>query len=236
MAEQLVGPIDKVYLNDPTVAAACQFRRRRVLTGVEPGSVAGMTWLLCDYGEVLCLAPTAGDRARLAEAAGWDLDRGDFWDAYWVDRRAYDRADLSVEEYWSRMLGYPPAPAHLQRLMAADAASWVHPNPASLAAAQRAAGRGLQLAILSNAPVEVARAIDAAPWLASFSRRFFSCRLRAVKPEPAAYHAVLTALGAQAADVVFFDDKPANVAGAIALGIDARLFEDPAQLDELATR
>ena len=54
-----------------------------------------------------------------------------------------------------------------------------------------------------------------------------------MKPEPAAYHAVLGALDARPEDVVFFDDRPANVAGAAELGIDARLFEHPAQLDEV---
>jgi putative hydrolase of the HAD superfamily len=89
------------------------------------------------------------------------------------------------------------------------------------------------LAILSNAPVEVADQIDAAPWLASFTKRFFSCRLRAVKPEPAAFHAVLAALPADPGDVVFFDDRDANVVAAAELGMDARRFEDPAQFDEV---
>ena len=34
-----------------------------------------MTWLLCDYGEVLCLAPSAADRAALMAAADWDRAR-----------------------------------------------------------------------------------------------------------------------------------------------------------------
>jgi putative hydrolase of the HAD superfamily len=69
---------------------------------------------------------------------------------------------------------------------------------------------------------------------ASNVRRFFRCDLRAVKPEPAAYRAVLTGLGARPGDVVFFDDRPGNVAAAAEMGIDARLFEDPAQFDEVA--
>ena len=74
-----------------------------------PGRVGRMTWLLCDYGEVLCLAPSAADRAALLAAADWDPARGDFWQAYWADRPAYDRADLSVEEYWTRLLGHATA-------------------------------------------------------------------------------------------------------------------------------
>ena len=81
----------------------------------------------------------------------------------------------------------------------------------------------------------MAKGIDEAPWLAPFTRRFFSCDLRAVKPEPAAYRVVLARLGARPGEVVFFDDRPANVAAAAEMGIDARLFEDPAQFDEVAT-
>jgi putative hydrolase of the HAD superfamily len=192
-----------------------------------------MTWLLCDYGEVLCMAPSAADRAALMAAADWNQAGGDFWQAYWVDRPAYDRADLTVEEYWTRLLGYAPPPDQLGKLIAADTAGWLHPNGAAIAAAERAGERGLRLAILSNAPVEVADEIDDAPWLAAFGWRFFSCRLRAVKPEAAAYRAVLDALGAEPGDVVFFDDRPANVAGAAEIGIDARLFEKATQLDEV---
>jgi putative hydrolase of the HAD superfamily len=193
-----------------------------------------VTWLLCDYGEVLSAPPTEGDRAELAALAEWDRARGDFWETYWVDRTAYDRADLTAEQYWSRLVGHRPTHNQLERLTHRDSASWLHPNQRSLAAAQRARRRGLRLAILSNAPIEVAKGIDGAPWLASFTRRFFSCDLRAVKPEPAAYRAVLAGLGAQPGDVVFFDDRPPNVAAAAEMGIDARLFEDPAQFDEVA--
>jgi len=196
-----------------------------------------MTWLLCDYGEVLCLAPNDEDRTALEATAGWDPVSGDFWEAYWADRVSYDRADLTAEEYWTRVLGHPLDPVgELARLVRADAASWLHPNLASLAAVRRARARGLRPAILSNAPIEVAKKIEAAPWLASFSQRFFSCYLRAVKPEPAAYQAVLEGLDARPEDVLFFDDRPANVAGAAELGIEAHLFVDPAQLDEVRAR
>ncbi len=192
-----------------------------------------MTWLLCDYGEVLCRPPTQHDRARLAALAEWDRARGDFWEAYWVDRAAYDRADLTAHDYWTRLLQHTPTDERLRRLTVADAAGWLHPNDLSLAAARRAGQRGLRLAIFSNAPVEVAEQIDAAPWLASFPKRFFSCRLHAVKPEPAAYLAVLAQLGARPEEVVFFDDRAANVAAAAQLGIDAYRFKDPAQFDDI---
>ena len=49
-----------------------------------------MTWLLCDYGEVLSLPQPAADRAAIEVAAG---RRGEeFWADYWRHRPDYDRA------------------------------------------------------------------------------------------------------------------------------------------------
>ena len=31
----------------------------------------------------------------------------EFWDAYWAHRPAYDRGDVTAEEYW-RLVGHPP--------------------------------------------------------------------------------------------------------------------------------
>jgi putative hydrolase of the HAD superfamily len=190
-----------------------------------------VTWLLCDYGEVLCLAPPAADRAALEAAAG--RDGPGFWADYWAHRAPYDRADLTVAEYWSIVLGTPPGAASLKKLIDADVAGWLHPNTAALAATARAAARGLRLALFSNAPVEVAAGIDAQRWLRSFEPRIFSCRLGAVKPEPAAFTAALAVLGCRPEEVVFFDDRPPNVAAARELGLRATLFTDPAQFDEV---
>jgi putative hydrolase of the HAD superfamily len=194
------------------------------------------TWLLCDYGEVLSLPPTREDWRRVAGAAGWDPDDPDGFDAaYWSKRMAYDRADLTAADYWATVVGRPLGPDELDRVTAADAAMWLRPNPATLAAARRAGDRGLRLAILSNAPFEVAEAVGAAGWLAPFSPKLFSCDLRSAKPERAIYQAALSRLGAQPDQVTFFDDRPENVAGAARLGIDARHFEAPGQLDEVST-
>lgn len=191
-------------------------------------------WLLCDYGEVLCLTPSEPDKAEVVRATGWRHEAEEFWTDYWAGRMAYDRGDVTAAEFWTNLTADQPAPDHLQRIIDADIRMWLRPNPAAVAAAERAADRGLRLAILSNAPVEVAEAIDQAPWLAPFSCKFFSCYLRANKPEPAAYEQVLTALEAEPGEVTFFDDRPRNVAGATALGIDAHLFERPAQLDTVS--
>jgi putative hydrolase of the HAD superfamily len=190
-----------------------------------------VTWLLCDYGEVLCLPQPIADREAIESITG--RPGADFWTSYWNHRRPYDRGDLTATTYWTAVLGARPTPTHLEAIIAADAASWIHANPLALDAASRAAERGLRLAIFSNAPLEIARAIDSREWLSEFSPRIYSCNLRTVKPERAAYLAVLKELDAHPNDVVFLDDRLENVIAARKVGIRAEVFTDPVQFDSV---
>ena len=191
-------------------------------------------WVLLDYGAVLCVDQSEEDRRALVRAAGIDpadrsaLDR--FWTGYWRDRSAYDRAELDPAAYWARVLGRTPTAAELDAIDGADVASWCHPQPASLAVVDALAKDGVDLALLSNAPASLADAVDELPWMQVVPRRFYSCRLRATKPDPAAYGGVLAELGADPAEVTFVDDRPANVAGAAAVGMRALLFTDSTTL------
>ena len=189
-------------------------------------------WLLCDYGQVLSTAPPEDEWDRLRRVAG-DLPAERFHSLYWEHRPAYDRADLDAVGYWETVLGKEPSKDLLAEIIDLDRSVWLHPNEASVAAALRAAGRGRRLAIFSNAPVEVAAAIDALDWLQPFEVRFYSCDLRAVKPEPGAYRQVLERLGAPAADVLFVDDRPGNVEAARREGIRAEVFTGPDVFDRL---
>jgi len=60
--------------------------------------------------------------------------------------------------------------------------------------------------------------------VAGFAVTGFSCRIGAVKPEPAAFHWCLAELGVDATDVLFVDDRQENVTAAEAVGIRAKLF------------
>lgn len=64
----------------------------------------------------------------------------------------------------------------------------------------------------------------------SFHDVVVSGRERLLKPDPAIYTLCLRRNGLEAADCVFVDDSPKNVAGAAAVGIDAILFTDPPAL------
>jgi putative hydrolase of the HAD superfamily len=188
-------------------------------------------WLLCDYGEVLTLAQPAAALASLERAA--ERSGTAFWDAYWSHRPIYDRGGVSTEDYWAAVLGGAVDPARIRALAELDTASWLHLNPPALEAVERARGRGLRLALLSNAPHDVADAVDAAEFASIFETRIFSCRLGTVKPDPAIYERTLELLGAAAADVIFLDDRIANVEAARTLGIRAHLFTSATQIDAL---
>ncbi len=187
--------------------------------------------LLCDYGEVLTVPPPQTDRAALASVA--ELDEHELWDRYWAHRHAYDRGEVTTAQYWAAILGRRPEGEMLSRLLAADVACWVHPNRDVLAATERAREAGLQLAILSNAPLDHAAVYDGLEWLAPFSPRLFSSRLGVVKPEPAIYAAAIAALGVPAGEIVFLDDRRRNVEAALAAGLRAELFAGAGQIDRL---
>jgi putative hydrolase of the HAD superfamily len=188
-------------------------------------------WVLCDYGEVISLGQPLPDRLALEQEAGRVGE--EFWFAYWHHRPGYDRGTTGVADYWSAVLGIRPDRRKLARLIELDVAGWLHTNSDTLAATERAAARGLRLAILSNAPHEVADAIDVAPWANAFSPRLFSSRLLAVKPEREIYAETLRLLGADPEQVTFFDDRPSNVEEARRSGMSAHVFNDPAQIDAI---
>lgn len=183
--------------------------------------------LIVDYGEVISLPQPEPSLARMASAAG--LERSEFVRRYWERRREYD-AGQSARGYWAGVLGREPDDALLEQLIAEDVASWLVMDDDTLAVLRAAAARGLTLALLSNAPHELADALDRHPSLAFFARRFYSARFGLTKPDPAVYLAVLAELGRRPGEVVFIDDRPENVRGATELGLGGILFSSPAAL------
>lgn len=190
-----------------------------------------MRFLLCDYGNVLSLPQDDQAQAELVRLSGLDPDG--FSDRYWRPRLAYDRGDLAAGAFWEQVVGRSLAAEVVEELVRLDVAGWTRPNEASLEAAAALAKRGISLALLSNAPVEIARVLDAKDWMAPFSPRLFSCDLGEVKPHPDVYRRALAALGARPDEVVFVDDSEANVAGARRLGIRAERFSGPETLQQL---
>jgi putative hydrolase of the HAD superfamily len=123
--------------------------------------------------------------------------------------------------------GYDDAEvAELTRL---DRAAWLRLRAGTVALIEDLAAAGRPLAMLSNAPGDLAEAVAALPVAASFRHLIFSCEPKSAKPDPECYEAALARIGARAGEVIFVDDRGENVAAAAALGLRPVHFTSPAR-------
>ncbi|MGE0710413.1 MAG: HAD family hydrolase [Planctomycetota bacterium] len=135
------------------------------------------------------------------ERGEWDEET--FAAGYFRDRRPVDKAGFQA----ALRAGY----------------RWL-PGIEPLLAELRAAGAPMH--VLSNYPpwyrlIEEELGLSRyLPW------SFVSCETGARKPEPAAYLGAAARLGVAPADCLLVDDRQANVAGALAVGMPALRFRD----------
>jgi putative hydrolase of the HAD superfamily len=187
-----------------------------------------VTWVMFDYGGVVSHPPTQQDLALLAGAAGAPIPA--FAEVYWEWRRAYDLAELDVTGYWRRVgrsLGRSYGDSEISQLARLDSASWLRLQAGTVALIEELAAAGQPLALLSNAPDELAEAIGGLPVAAHFGHLLFSCQLKFAKPDPECYDRALARLGASAGEVIFIDDRSENVTAAAALGLRSVHFTSP---------
>ena len=189
---------------------------------------------LFDYGNVISTAPTPEDWQLMSEATGLASPEVST-STYWQHRFAYDAGALSSEEYWSLVCGQPVTASRSAWLDVLDGNQWSHPNLDTLDVLEDLDAHGERLALLSNMPAAMVSQLASASWTRFFPHRFFSSSVELVKPSKAIFELVLAELDVHAADVTFVDDSPANIATALDLGMDARLFDPDADLSrELA--
>jgi putative hydrolase of the HAD superfamily len=185
---------------------------------------------MLDYGRVVCDPPPEADVAALAGAAG--AATPDLLAEYWRWRRDYDLGALDSRGYWTKIgaalhRDYPDAAiAELVRL---DSESWLHLTAGTVALVEELAGAGHRLALLSNAPAEIAAAVARLPVARHFEQLLFSCDLSSAKPDPRCFTLALDRLAASPDEVIFIDDRADNVAAAAGLGIRAVRYTTPRQ-------
>jgi HAD superfamily hydrolase (TIGR01509 family) len=92
--------------------------------------------------------------------------------------------------------------------------------------------------LTNNGPLLLHALPTALPEIArGFDPLLFSCRLRALKPTPALFTAVLREVRRDPGEVLLIDDSVVNVEGARAAGLRALLYTNPAALRrELSAR
>lgn len=190
-----------------------------------------MTWVLFDYGGVICHPQPEADLARLAGAAGCSM--AEFSDAYWPYRLDHDLAVLDAAAFWQHVagsLGRSFSASQIAELTRLDIASWLHLQADTLAVIGELAAAGHRLALLSNAPAEVAEVVSELPELARFEHLVFSCFLKSAKPDSDCFLGALAVLGAEPSEVIFIDDRADNVEGGTRAGLRCVHFTGPAAL------
>ena len=84
----------------------------------------------------------------------------------------------------------------------------------------------IALGLLSNFSTDLRAMLEAQDLLRRFDHVAISAEIGVMKPDAAAYEAILGMLALPAAACVFIDDLPANVAAAQKLGMHGIVFED----------
>jgi putative hydrolase of the HAD superfamily len=191
----------------------------------------GIKAVVFDFGNVLSMPQGAETMGLLAAIAG--VDEKKITDVVWKTRAEYDRGALTGADYYKGALatvGVSLDEGTLAALVRTDLESWANLNPETVKLAEEAKSAGLKIGILSNMPHDfLALARKRFPIFKTVDAGIYSCELSVNKPEKPIYEALITALGVSAAEIVFFDDIDANVAGAKAVGINALLWKDAAQ-------
>jgi HAD superfamily hydrolase (TIGR01509 family) len=111
------------------------------------------------------------------------------------------------------------------------------PLPGLLEFVEEARGRGMSVALVTNAPKEnVFAMLDALGLEDSFEPTVVAEDVGVGKPDPAPYNAALEALGARADEAVAFEDSPSGIASSVAAGIPTvgiASTHDPEELEKL---
>jgi putative hydrolase of the HAD superfamily len=199
-----------------------------------------LPWLLFDIGGVLITRPDdIGALTRALDPAGVAGEDAEarVRDAFDAHREEYDRGG-SAAAFWAAVAAdvhadEPDADA-LAELVAIEQRRWGSPEAETTAALDRAAAAGYRLAILSNAPHELADVLeDRDGWGARFEHVMTSARIGMAKPDADVWAFACARLDAPAERILFVDDKPENVEAARRAGIHAHVWEGLGTLDRI---
>jgi putative hydrolase of the HAD superfamily len=189
-----------------------------------------------DLGGVL-LRPE-GPAAELAGVLGVDVEA--VLVPYWRHRDAYDRGGPAAQ-FWGALrrdllaAGCEIADVSDDELDHLDASRWARLADGSAELLTDLERAGTTTAVLSNAPASLAHTVRAAGWSRGFSELVFSCDLGLMKPEAQIYAHVEQRTGRLPHELVFFDDRPPNVAGAVQRGWQAHLWNGLGPAREVLT-
>jgi putative hydrolase of the HAD superfamily len=191
-----------------------------------------VTAVILDYGEVLCLRPSADEFRRLADILALDLDS--FRRLWEGSRDTIDRGDLTPEAYWSNFALQARTKLEaeqIERLCRWEIEMWSNANPIMVEWLLDMSRAGIKTALLSNMPADLAAHVLANfEWMGKFNFKTFSSHVRLLKPDPEIYEHTLQGLGVKASETLFVDDRETNTRAARTLGMHAIRFQSVEQL------
>jgi putative hydrolase of the HAD superfamily len=185
-----------------------------------------ITGVIFDYGRVLAWTqhqePRAAWERRLGLAPG-ALTRAVHNKHSWI---AAQHGTITVEAHWQAVgtalgLTADDTAALRTAFYAGDIL-----NAELVACIDRLRASGLRVGLLSNFSADLRGMLAQQDLLRHFDALAISAELGLMKPDAAAYRAVLAMLDMAPHTCIFIDDIPANVAAAQALGIHGIVFED----------
>ncbi len=183
----------------------------------QPGRIRGVIF---DYGRVLAYTQNQEPRAAWERQLG--LEPG--------------ALVITSDRHWQavgRALGLSPDDTAVLR---AAFYSGDVLNVELVACIDRLRTSGLRVGLLSNFSTDLRAMLVEHDLLWRFDALAISAELGVMKPNAAAYRAVLAMLGMAAQTCVFIDDVPANVAAAQGVGMHGIVFEDNASCLATLTR
>jgi putative hydrolase of the HAD superfamily len=188
--------------------------------------------VIFDYGEVLCHRPPDEAFQRLAKVFG--ADRNLFQTLWDKNRGAFDRGDITAEDYWMALAadaGVAIDGEQLDLVCKWDVEMFGKANLEMVGWLGQLRRGGIKTGLLSNIhPAMIAYLRENFEWLELFDFKTFSAEVRLIKPDPAIYEHTLRGLGVRAGETLFVDDREINVLAARELGIHTVQFRSVEQL------
>lgn len=123
---------------------------------------ASLQWIVFDYGEVISRRSMAFP--RLATLIGAEVPA--LREAYRQERDAYvlGRSDVAYWQAVGARLGVPVDESLARELTHEDVRGWLDVDQAAVELADDLRESGMHLALLSNLPGSLARAVERQPW------------------------------------------------------------------------
>ena len=199
----------------------------------QPEHIRGVIF---DYGRVLAYTQNQAPRAAWERRLGLEpgaLTRAVHNEHSWI---AAQRGVITSDRHWQAVgAGLGLLPDDTAALRAAFYSGDML-NVELVACIDRLRTSGRRVGLLSNFSTDLRAMLVQQDLLWRFDALAISAELGVMKPDAAAYRAVLAMLGMVAQTCVFIDDVPANVAAAQAVGMHGIVFADNASCLAALTR